>query len=109
MEILREKGKDGMDISKSETLTIKKLKYLEWEQKKESRAACDQSSHQTNYTHLDFDLKVCFLLFKVIYSFHDDKEFGGSRSAFCCCPYHLLDPRSPDFRFHLSLFCFFTF
>lgn len=37
MEILREKGKDGMDISKSETLTIQKLKYLNWEQKKQGQ------------------------------------------------------------------------
>lgn len=29
---------------------------------KRTGAACDPSIHQTNYTHLDFDLKVCFLL-----------------------------------------------
>lgn len=29
---------------------------------KRAGAACDQSIHQTNYTHLDFDLKGCFLL-----------------------------------------------
>ena len=42
MEILREKGKERMTISKSETSTVEKLEYLTWGTKV-ARGARDQS------------------------------------------------------------------
>lgn len=50
MEILREKRKDRLDISKSETLTIQKLEYLNWEQREQGQHVIQVSIRQITPT-----------------------------------------------------------
>lgn len=52
METLREKGKEGIGISKSETFTIETLEYLNWGTKKDrerSTGSNKQRVHSTGF------------------------------------------------------------